>query len=185
MALMSGDTTMRYLRRQIANALFYGFARHLPYSVRPYAFGARRIRYLLCRQMFASCGRNVNVEHGATFAPAAEVSIGDNSGIGLNAFIAGGVVIGSNVMMGPNCTILGINHEIGRTDVPMISQGYSRPQPPIIEDDVWIGANVTILPGRRIGTGAVIGAGAVVASDVSPWSIVAGNPARVVRMRDA
>ena len=45
------------------------------------------------------------------------------------------------------------------------------------------GANVTILPGRRIGTGSVVGAGAVVASDVPPWSVVAGNPARVVRMR--
>jgi maltose O-acetyltransferase len=134
--------------------------------------------------MFASCGRDVNVEHGASFAPAADIRIGDKSGIGLNAFISGPVVIGKNVMMGPNCTILGINHDIKRTDVPMIEQGYSRPRPPIIEDDVWIGANVTILPGRRIGTGAIIGAGAVVASDVPPRSIVAGNPARVVRMRD-
>jgi maltose O-acetyltransferase len=135
--------------------------------------------------MFASCGANVNVEHGASFAPAADVSIGDNSGIGLDAFVLGPVFIGRNVMMGPNCTILGLNHEFGQLDRPMLEQGSGPPRPPIIEDDVWIGANVTILPGRRIGTGAVVGAGAVVTSDVPAWSIVGGNPARVLQMRKA
>ena len=54
-------------------------------------------------------------------------------------------------------------------------------QPVVIEDEAWIGAQVTILAGVRIGRGAVIGAGSVVTSDVPPATIVAGNPARVVR----
>ena len=55
------------------------------------------------------------------------------------------------------------------------------PQPAVIGNDVWIGSNSTILGGVRIGDGAVIGAGAVVTKDVPPYSIVAGNPARVVK----
>lgn len=55
----------------------------------------------------------------------------------------------------------------------------------IVEDDVWIGAHVTILPGVRIGRGAIIGAGAVVTKDVPPFTIVAGVPARIIRTLDS
>lgn len=169
--------------RVLCNALYYGFARYLPYSVRPYAFGSRRIRYLVCRHMFASCGQNVNVEHGALINSGAKIRIGDNSGIGYKAFISGPLVIGDNVIMGPNCTFLSINRDTSRLDIPMISQGYLPADPPIIEDDVWLGANVTVLPGRRIGRGSIVAAGAVVSSDVPPHAVVAGNPARVIKMR--
>jgi len=53
----------------------------------------------------------------------------------------------------------------------------------IVENDVWIGYNATLLPGIKVGSGAIIGAGAVVTKDVEPYAIVAGNPARVIRMR--
>jgi maltose O-acetyltransferase len=53
----------------------------------------------------------------------------------------------------------------------------------VIEDDVWVGANVTVLPGRVIGTGSIVGAGSVVTRDVPPWSVVGGNPARVLGTR--
>jgi maltose O-acetyltransferase len=181
-------TELRGIRRQAlriaANALYYGVARHLPYSVRPYAFGARRIRYEICRHMFASCGKNVNVEHGALINSGSDITIGDNSGIGLDAFVSGPVTIGANVIMGPRCTFLSINRRTPRVDVPMITQGFREPQPPVIEDDVWLGANVTVLPGRRIGRGSIVGAGAVVSTDIPPYAIAAGNPARVIRMRD-
>jgi maltose O-acetyltransferase len=167
----------------LCNALYYGFARHLPYSGRPYAFGAKRIRFAVCRHMFASCGRDVNVEHGAMFGNGRGISIGDNSGIGLDAFIAGPLVIGRDVMMGPRCTFLAYDHVVDRTDVPLNAQGTRPPRAPVIEDDVWIGANVTVLPGRRIGTGSVVGAGSVVTQDVPPYSIVGGNPATVIRRR--
>jgi maltose O-acetyltransferase len=167
----------------ICNALYYGFARHLPFSVRPYAFGARRIRYHLCRHMFRSCGCNVNVERGALINSGADIDIGDNSGIGLNAYILGPLVIGRNVLIGPNCTLMAINHDTSHLDRPMIEQGDLPARPPIIEDDVWIGANVTVLPGRRIGTGSVVGAGSVVTRDVPAFAVAAGNPARVLSYR--
>ena len=65
------------------------------------------------------------------------------------------------------------------------SMRFSTPicKPIIIHDDVWIGSNVTILPGITIGHGAVIAAGSIVTKDVEPFSIVAGIPARKMRMR--
>lgn len=167
----------------LANALFYGFARHLPYSPRPYALGARRIRYVICRRMFRSCGTDVNVEHGGLINSGRDIDIGHRSGIGLDAFISGPLIIGSDVIMGPNCTFLSINRDTASPERPMIEQGYRAARPPIIEDDVWIGASVTVLPGRRIGTGSIVAAGAVVAADVPPYSIAAGNPARVIGHR--
>lgn len=175
-----GLARVRFL---LCNALYYGFARYLPFSVRPYSFGARWIRYQICRHMFRSCGVNVNIERGALINGGAEIDIGDHSGIGLNAYITGPLVIGRDVVMGPGCTIIGMNRNTARTDIPMIQQGYHPKVAPVIEDDVWIGANVTILPGKRIGMGSIVAAGAVVTRDVPPFTVVGGNPARVIRRR--
>ena len=65
----------------------------------------------------------------------------------------------------------------------MCRQGLTRPRPVIIEDDVWIGTKVIILPGVHIGKGSVIGAGAVVTKNIPAYSIAAGNPAVVKRNR--
>ena len=187
-----GQLTLAPPRRQdglgrllywLCNLLYYAVARHLPYSPRPYAFGSRRIRYEICRHMFRSCGVDVNVEHGALINSGSEIDIGDRSGIGLDAFISGPLIIGRDVIMGPNCTFLSINRNTPDLERSMIEQGFRPARPPVIEDDVWIGANVTVLPGRRIGTGSIVAAGAVVAADVPPFSVVAGNPARVIKHR--
>jgi maltose O-acetyltransferase len=87
-------------------------------------------------------------------------------------------------MMGPEVLIYTTNHCIARTDIPMIRQG-NRPVAAVnIGDDVWIGARVIILPGVTIGSGSVLGAGAVISKDVPPFAVVVGNPGRVVRFRD-
>lgn len=87
-------------------------------------------------------------------------------------------------MMGPECVILTENHRFDSIDVPMIEQGYTGQEPVTIDDDVWIGRRVIILPGVHIHQGAIIGAGAVVTKDVQPFSVVAGNPARIIKMRE-
>ena len=169
---------MHYLRY----CLYYFFARHLPRSSSPYALGAKRIRYWICKGMFAKCGRNVNVEHGANIGTGKHIEIDDNSGIGVNC-IVGTATIGKNVMMGPDVVFITRNHCFDDVSVPMIYQGYSEPKRIIVEDDVWIGTRAIILPGVKIGKGAIVGAGAVVTKDVPQYAIVGGNPARIIRYR--
>ncbi|MEH7581800.1 DapH/DapD/GlmU-related protein, partial [Priestia megaterium] len=65
----------------------------------------------------------------------------------------------------------------------LIFEGYTKREPVIIEDRVWIGARCIILPGVTIGKGATVGAGAVVTKDVPPYTVVAGNPAKVVKYK--
>ena len=65
----------------------------------------------------------------------------------------------------------------------MCMQGYSEKKPLIIEDDVWIGMNVTIMVGRRIAKGTIVAANSVVTKDFPPYSIIGGNPARLIRSR--
>lgn len=86
-------------------------------------------------------------------------------------------------MMGPDVFIYTQNHNFSRTDISMDQQGWSEEKPVIIEDDVWIGSRVTILPGVIIGKGCIIGASAVVTKSMPPYSVVAGNPAIVVKNR--
>ncbi len=161
--------------------LYFVILRYLPATYCPGGKIAKQLRYLCCRKLFKSCGVNVTIESKATI-PFHKVEIGDNSGIGLNARI-GAVKIGNNVMMGPDVVILSRNHNYDRVDIPMKFQGSGDEQPVVIEDDVWIGTRVIILPGVHIGRGCIIGAGSVVTKDIPSYSIAAGNPARVIRMR--
>jgi maltose O-acetyltransferase len=128
-------------------------------------------------------GRGVNVERRANFGSGRDLEIGDNSGLGINCCIPSNTVIGSNVMMGPNCFIIGINHKFDRTDIPMIKQGATEAKQTVIEDDCWIGRDVTITPGRHISKGSIIGACCVLTKDFPEYSIVGGNPSRLIKSR--
>ena len=167
-------------------ALYYSFARNLPPSYAILGRPSKRFRAFICKQLFRATGNNVNVEHGAYFGSGRLIEIGDNSGIGADCHIPADIRIGKDVMMGPEVLIISRNqnHRIDRLDVPMRLQGYKESQPVVIEDDVWLGARVIVLPGIRIGRGAVIGAGAIVTKDVPPYAICVGNPARIVRFRN-
>ena len=165
-------------------ALYYGFAIHLPasYSIF-FGGGAKRIRYMLVRNIFKKCGKNVNIEHGAIFGKGTDIEIGDYSGIGVNAVIPSNCKIGKYVMMGPNCYVLDQNHCFDSTDKPMCFQGYSGKESLIIEDDVWIGRDVLMTPGRTIKRGSIIAAGCVLCKDFPEYSIIGGNPSRIIKSR--
>ena len=128
-------------------------------------------------------GKTINIEKGAEFGRGTGISIGDNSGIGVNCVVRGPLVMGSDIMMGPNVRIMTGKHNTERTDIPMRLQGFLPNKQVTIGDDVWIGDGVIILPGLNIGKGAIIGAGAVVTKDVPEYSVVAGVPAKVVKYR--
>lgn len=165
----------------IGKLLYNVIAKRMPLSDSLISFGSKKLRGFCGKLILNQCGTNVNIEKGAQFS--SDVSLGDNSGIGVNALISSQVTIGNDVMMGPDCIILTSNHGMDRKDIPMWQQPSSKPKPVIIEDDVWIGARVIILPGVHIGCGSVIGAGSVVTKDIAPGSVVAGNPAKLIRIR--
>lgn len=170
--------------------LYYGFARYLPKSTTP-AFGgiSKWVRSRLCRHLFTTdgthCGRELNVEQGAYFGNGKNFTVGDHVGLGKNFKSLNRIVtIDDYLMMGEDVLLLGGGHNTDRTDIPMGLQGDKEPTPLHIAGDVWIGARVIVLPGcKRIGHGAVIGAGSVVTKDVPDWAIVGGNPAQVIRYR--
>jgi len=112
------------------------------------------------------------------------LKIGNNSSIGPYCYIgcSGYIEIGDNVMISPRVSIYAENHVFTDVSVPMIDQGVTRSFV-IVEDDCWIASHSVILAGVRIGKGSVVGAGSIVTKDVPPYSVVAGNPARVIKSR--
>ena len=172
------------MKRKICLLLYYAFAIHLPVSYAKLGGNlSRKIRYMLCKNIFLKCGKDVNIEKGAKFGKGDKIQIGNNSGIGINSFIPNGSIIGNDVMMGPNCYIHAHNHKYERKDIPMWHQGYTQWTPVIIEDDVWIGRDVSIMAGRHIYKGSIIAANCVLTKDFPEYSIVGGNPGKLIKNR--
>lgn len=170
------------IKRRFACLIYDYFAKHLPISYHRGGGFAKALRAWCATNILNYSGKNINVERGALLTAA--ISLGDRSGIGINACINGTCHIGNNVMMGPECIIYARNHAHERIDIPMIDQGFENEKPVTIEDDVWIGGRVTILPGVTVHQGAILGAGSVVTKDVPPYAIVGGNPAEIIRFRN-
>lgn len=169
------------IKKIIGLIIYYGIAKRLPESGGPLGGIGRTSRRICAKLILEKCGNNVNIEKNARFSPRTE--IGDNSGIGVNAHFYGKVIIGNNVMIAPYCTIYVRNHKFESLEIPMCQQGSTEEQPVIIGSDVWIGGHVIILPGIQIGDGAIIGAGSVVTKNIAPYTVVAGNPAKLIRKR--
>ncbi len=109
-----------------------------------------------------------------------DVIIGHHTRIGLHETIIGPVTIGNNCCTGQGTIITALIHNFDETKKRINEQGVSV-KPIIIEDDVMIGANASIMPGVRIGTHSIVAAGAVVTKDVPPHSLVAGVPAKLIK----
>ncbi|HZG55163.1 2,3,4,5-tetrahydropyridine-2,6-dicarboxylate N-acetyltransferase [Paenibacillus sp.] len=130
---------------------------------------------------------NARIEPGAIIRDM--VTIGDNAVIMMGALLNIGVVVGEGTMIDMNAT-LGGRVQVGKmchVGAGSVLAGVIEPpsaQPVVIEDDVMIGANAVILEGVRVGKGAVVAAGAVVVEDVPANAVVAGVPARIIKMVD-
>lgn len=138
-----------------------------------------------------------DVQFGAKIVGEGFVEIGGNFLLGFYSEVNAGsdgigrIYIGRDVGIARGCMIVSVNHRYDRSDIPIMSQGHVAKSVEhkgviygiVIEDDVWIGANVVVVSGAHIGTGSVIGANSLVIGVIPPFSIVMGNPGRVVKSR--
>lgn len=109
-----------------------------------------------------------------------DVVIGDHTLIGMSNVLIGPVTVGNHVIFAQNIVASGLNHGYEDISEP-ISQQPVRTAPIMIEDECWIAANVVIVAGVTIGKHSVIAAGSVVTKDVPPYSVAAGNPAKIIK----
>jgi len=127
-------------------------------------------------------GREVDESFG--LFPPFNTDCGKNLIIGKRVFInsgckfqdQGGITIGDDVLIGHNVVIATLNHSMNPDH-----RGDMVPKPVYIGNKVWIGANASLLPGVRIGDGAIVAAGAVVNKDVAPMTVVGGVPAKFIK----
>lgn len=179
MKIKSYDITLVQL---ICLVIYYSVAIYLPDSNGLVKWGTK-FRGFLCKRIFKKAGKNIMIHRGARFGTGLNIEIGDNSDIGINADIPSDTIIGNDVLMAPNCMIFAVNHEFSDTTIPIKRQGVTPKKQTIIEDDVWIGRNVTMTPGRHIHKGTIVGLCCVLTKDFPEYSIVGGNPSKLIRSR--
>lgn len=140
---------------------------------------------------FKQCGSHVKIGAGCEIKPLFNIVLGSFVEIGPRALLwttKAQIVIGSHVIFGPGVTIITGDHStdvIGKyiMDITDSEKNENDDQDVIIEDDVWIGCNVTILKGVHIHTGAIVAAGSVVTKDVDSYTICGGVPAKKIKNR--
>ncbi len=139
-------------------------------------------RYLLA-QVIGSVGEGVDIRPPLRVDYGHNISIGDGSWVnfGLTALDVAPIVIGQDVLIGPNCSLYTAIHP---TEPGPRRAKWESAAPITLEDNVWLGGSVVICPGVTIGENTIVGAGAVVTRDIPANLIAVGNPARVIRALD-
>ena len=145
----------------------------------------RYLYYFKSINSFKSRGTNLIFSKGGTFIRPQEITFGSNVFISSNFHIsARNLTFCNNIMIGPNLVIESDNHIYNKVGMTMFENRTERIISNItIQDDVWIGANVTILPGVTIGEGSIVGAGSIVTKSLPSYSICVGNPCKPIKAR--
>ena len=164
--------------------LYYSIATYLPNSYSLFGgviFNAFRV--FLCKRIFKKCGKIRTINRKVFFGSGRNIEMGDESGIGANTEIPSDTIIGNHVILSRRCFVLDRNHEFSDTNKPINDQGCKPRKQTIIEDDCWIGLNSILTPGRHIAKGTIVAMGSVLTRDYPPYSIVGGNPAKIIKYR--
>jgi putative colanic acid biosynthesis acetyltransferase WcaF len=175
--VMANRRARKYSRgEQLRRALWSLGILAFRFSPRP-AFG---FRCWLLRLFGATIGRQVHIYGSAVIYMPWNLVVGDWSAIGEMAYIynLGPVRLGNQVTVSHRAHLCAGTHDYRLPDMPLL-------KPPIVvEDQAWVCADAFVGPGVTVGQGAIVGAAAVVMRDIEPWTIVAGNPARVLKRRE-
>ena len=142
------------------------------------------VRYVLLKTLAVSCGDNVSIHPGVYLFSVSQMTIGNNVSIHPMCYIdaSGKIDIGNDVSIAHNCSILSFEHVFEEHNLPIKDQPVKM-LPIKIEDNIWLGAKVTVLGGTTIKSGCVIGAGSVVTKDTEINSVYVGVPARKIKER--
>ena len=146
---------------------------------------ARKLYYYKYYRKFRGKAKNVFLSRKGHILRPGEISLGENIFIGRGFYISAmKLEIGSDIMIGPNVLIECTNHRYDIPGKPMFNYADEKSSKGIrIENDVWIGGNVTILDGVTIGEGSVIGASSIVTRSIPPYTISVGNPCKPLKKR--
>jgi len=146
-----------------------------------------RLRYRFYKKYLKSLGEETDFHENVNIRNPHKLSIGSRCAMGLDMKIqaGGGMIVGNNVLFGPGVCVWTSNHVFTDPDKLVREQGLEYKEV-IVGDDVWIGANAFIMPGAHLPRGCIVSAGAVVGGKkYKEYSILAGNPARVIGFRNA
>lgn len=128
--------------RWLCLIIYYALLRYFPsnsFYIKPIGKASARMRYYCCKHIFKYCGENVGIERLASFGSGRNLVIGDRSNLGINCRVPSDIIIGDDVMMGPNFTCFTSNHKYDCIDIPMNQQGTTPHCQLQIGSDVWIG----------------------------------------------
>ena len=192
-------TCINYIKQELFEWVDFLFMRNLPGKVgrlirRIYwgnitfhcSFLSLASDYTITNPNNISIGNNVSIMMGCSLYAhnSGNIIIGNrvsvNSNVILSAADNGEIIVGDDTLIGPNVVIRASNHNYVLKDSPIRDQGHTGGKI-VIEKDVWIGANVVVLPNVTVGQGAVIGAGCIVNIDIPSFSLAAGVPARIIQ----
>lgn len=174
---------MKNIFRKFLLLTYYGLLQYIPYKPFPLWNIGCKLRYFVSKFLLKEIGKDIIIKNRCYFGYGSRIKVGNRSQLGQNARLQGSITLGDDVVMGPDVVIMATSHEYKRIDIPISLQGEAVEREVKIGNDVWIGTRVIILPGVEIGDHSIIGAGAIVTKSFPPYSIIGGNPAKLIKKR--
>lgn len=177
------QTNQRPRREKIAERL-WECLRPIVFGVSPWFARSWRLMWVKIASKFYSgesvVSDSVSISRSSRIEYPWNFSVGERSSVGAGAWVYAldKIMVGKNCCIGEDVKLITGSHDVASGHFDLVTK------PITIMDNVWIATGAMILPGVAIGEGAVVAAGAVVTKDVEPWTVVGGNPAKVIKKRE-